>query len=121
MMGPLTTCNQTVTLLDLMALDTSLAALADPTRRRLLRLVGTRPRKAGELAESFRVSRPAVSKHLRVLREAGLVEVEPRGRVRIYRLAPDGISEVRRWVEDTGRMWDSALDAFRAHVEGGGR
>jgi DNA-binding transcriptional ArsR family regulator len=102
-----------------MALDASLAALADPTRRRLLRLVGERPRKAGDLAEAFPVSRPAVSKHLRVLREAGLVEAEPRGRARIYRLAPGGISEVRRWVEDTGRLWDRALEAFRRHVEEG--
>src|ERR671918_224893 len=104
-----------------MALDSSLAALADPTRRRLLRLVGTRPRKAGELAESFRVSRPAVSKHLRVLREAGLVEVEPRGRVRIYRLAPDGISEVRRGGEGAGRVWGSGLEAFPGSGGGGGR
>ena len=100
-----------------MVLDASLAALADPTRRRLVRLVGERPRRAGELAEAFPVSRPAVSKHLRVLREAGLVEVEPRGRARIYRLVPGGITEVRRWVEETGRFWDSALEAFRRHVE----
>ncbi len=100
-----------------MTLDASLAALADPTRRRLLRLVGERPRKAGELAEGFPVSRPAVSKHLRVLREAGLIEAEPRGRARVYRLAPDGMSEVRRWVEETGRFWDTALESFRRHVE----
>jgi DNA-binding transcriptional ArsR family regulator len=99
------------------ALDSSLGALADPTRRRLLRLVGERPRKAGELAGAFPVSRPAVSKHLRVLREAGLVDVESRGRARIYHLVPGGISEVRRWVEETGRFWDSALEAFRRHVE----
>ena len=100
-----------------MALDAALAALADPTRRRLLRLVGDRPRKAGELAEVFPVSRSAVSKHLRVLREAGLVEAEPSGRARLYRLAPGGLSEVRRWVEETGRFWDAALEAFRRHVE----
>jgi DNA-binding transcriptional ArsR family regulator len=100
-----------------MALDAALAALADPTRRRLLRLVGDRPRKAGELAEAFPVSRPAVSKHLRVLREAGLVEAEPSGRARVYRLTPGGLSEVRRWVEETGRFWDAALEAFRRHVE----
>lgn len=100
-----------------MALDASLAALADPTRRRLLRLVGERPRRAGELAKAFPFSRPAVSKHLRVLREAGLVEMEARGRARIYRLVPGGITEVRRWVEETGRFWDSALESFRRHVE----
>jgi DNA-binding transcriptional ArsR family regulator len=101
-----------------MALDASLAALADPTRRRLLRLVGERPRKAGQLAEAFPVSRPAVSKHLRVLREAGLIEAEAQGRARIYRLAPGGITEVRRWLEETGTLWDSALEAFRRHAEG---
>jgi DNA-binding transcriptional ArsR family regulator len=101
-----------------MALDASLAALADPTRRRLLRLVGERPRKVGDLARAFPVSRPAVSKHLRVLRDAGLVQAEPRGRARIYRLMPGGIAELRRWVEETGRFWDSALESFRRHVEG---
>src|ERR687892_2629180 len=98
-----------------MALDASLAALADPTRRRLLRLVGERPRKAGELAAAFSISRPAVSKHLRVLREADLVEVEAHGRARIYRLGPGGVSEGRRWVEETGRVWGSGLGGFRGH------
>jgi DNA-binding transcriptional ArsR family regulator len=98
-------------------LDASFAALSDPTRRRLLRLVAGRPRNAGELAESFPVSRPAVSKHLRVLRDAGLMEVEQVGRTRVYRLRPGGISEARRWMEETGRFWDGALEAFRRHVE----
>jgi DNA-binding transcriptional ArsR family regulator len=100
-----------------MALDDAFAALADPTRREVLRLVGERPRQAGEIAARFPVSRPAVSKHLRVLREAGLVEVEKTGRARIYRLHPDGIAEARRWMEETGRFWDGALEAFRRHVE----
>lgn len=100
-----------------MNLDAAFSALADPTRRRVLRLVGERPRAAGELAQSFPVSRPAVSKHLRVLREAGLVEVERAGRARIYRLRPNGIDEAKRWIEETGRFWDGALEAFRRHVE----
>ena len=100
-----------------MALDEAFGALADPTRRRLLRLVGERPRKAGELAGEFPVSRPAISKHLRVLRDAGLLEVERRGRARIYRLVPDGLSRARRWMEETGRFWDGALEAFRRRVE----
>lgn len=100
-----------------MALDEAFGALADPTRRRLLRLVGERPRKAGELAGEFPVSRPAISKHLRVLRDAGLLEVERRGRARIYRLVPDGFSRARRWMEETGRFWDGALEAFRRRVE----
>jgi DNA-binding transcriptional ArsR family regulator len=107
-----------VTLLITMnGLDASFAALADPTRRRIVRLVASRPRNAGELAEGFPVSRPAVSKHLRVLREAGLVEVDEVGRTRVYRLRPGGITEARRWMERTGRFWDRALEAFRRHVE----
>lgn len=73
--------------------------------------------RAGEVASAFPVSRPAVSKHLRVLREAGLVQVEKVGRTQIYRLRPGGISEARRWMEETGRFWDVTLDAFRRHVE----
>lgn len=98
-------------------LDASFAALADPTRRRVLRLVGERARAAGELATHFPVSRPAVSKHLRVLREAGLVEAQQVGRTRIYRLLPDGIAEARRWMDETARFWERALESFRRHVE----
>jgi DNA-binding transcriptional ArsR family regulator len=98
-------------------LNRAFAALADPTRRRVLHLVGRRPRAAGELAATFPMSRPAVSKHLRVLREAGLIEADRAGRARIYRLRPGGISEALRWMEETGRFWDRALEAFRCHVE----
>lgn len=100
-------------------LDTAFAALADPTRRRILRLVGGRPRAAGELAEAFPVSRPAVSKHLRVLRQAGLLDVDRVGRSRIYRLDPDGLGEAQRWMEEAARFWEVALDRFRRHVEEG--
>lgn len=103
-----------------MALDRAFAALADPTRRRVLHLVGRRPRAAGELASAFPVSRPAVSKHLRVLREAGLIESVPAGRARIYRLRPGGIAEAVRWMEETSRFWDRALEAYRRHVDQGG-
>jgi DNA-binding transcriptional ArsR family regulator len=100
-----------------MSLDAAFGALSDPTRREVLRLVGARPRPAGEIAESFDVSRPAVSKHLRVLRNAGLVEVEQVGRTRIYRLRPGGIVDVRRWMDEADRVWEKALDSFRRHVE----
>jgi DNA-binding transcriptional ArsR family regulator len=101
------------------SLDAAFAALSDPTRRRILRLVGDRPQAAGELAEAFPVSRPAVSKHLRVLRDADLLEVERIGRTRIYRLSPGGLEEAERWVQEAGRFWDVALDRFRRHVEEG--
>jgi DNA-binding transcriptional ArsR family regulator len=102
-------------------LDASFAALADPTRRRVLQLVGERPRPAGEVAAHFPVSRPAVSKHLRVLRDAGLIEAQQVGRTRVYRLRPGGIAEARTWMDETGRVWEGALEAFRRHVEEGGR
>jgi DNA-binding transcriptional ArsR family regulator len=100
-----------------MSLDLAFAALSDPTRRKVVGLLGARPRKAGELASAFPVSRPAVSKHLRVLREAGLVEAEKVGRAQVYRLRPGGIFEAREWMEKTGRFWDSTLEAFRRHVD----
>ena len=102
-----------------MALDAALAALADPTRRALLARVALHPTRAGDLARGFRMSRPAVSKHLRVLREARLVDAERRGREQIYRLAPGGLAEVERYVEEAGRFWDRALEAFRRYAEGG--
>jgi DNA-binding transcriptional ArsR family regulator len=100
-----------------MSLDGAFAALSDPTRRRILWLVGSRPRAAGELAEAFPVSRPAVSKHLRVLRDAELLDVERVGRARIYRLRAGGLEEAQRWVQEAGRIWDRALERFRRHVE----
>lgn len=69
------------------------------------------------MASRFSVSRPAVSRHLRVLREAGLIEAQKLGRTQVYRLRPGGISEARRWIEESGRFWDRALEAFRRHVE----
>lgn len=101
----------------LVSLDSAFAALSDPTRREVVGLLGERPRRAGELASAFHVSRPAVSRHLRVLREAGLVEAKKFGRAQVYRLRPGGIAEARRWIEETGRFWDVTLDAFRRHVE----
>jgi DNA-binding transcriptional ArsR family regulator len=101
----------------LVSLDSAFAALSDPTRREVVGLLGERPRRAGELASAFHVSRPAVSRHLRVLREAGLVEAKKLGRAQVYRLRPGGIAEARRWIEETGRFWDVTLDAFRRHVE----
>ena len=100
-----------------MSIDQAFAALSDPTRRRILTLVAQRPRQAGEIARRFPVSRPAVSKHLRVLREAGLVESRKVGRARVYQLHPTGFAGARTWIEDAGRVWDAALEAFRRHVE----
>jgi DNA-binding transcriptional ArsR family regulator len=101
-----------------MAVDAALAALSDPTRRDLVEALGRGPARAGDLAERFPISRPAVSKHLRVLREAGLVDAEEQGRERVYYLVPRGLDEVKRYLDGAAKMWDEALDAFKRYAEG---
>ncbi len=88
-----------------------LAALADPTRRRVFELVLRRPGPVGRIAARLPVSRPAVSQHLRVLLEAGLVTAEQQGTSRVYAADRAGLAELRDWLED---MWDQALDAYDA-------
>jgi DNA-binding transcriptional ArsR family regulator len=91
-----------------------LAALGDPTRRAIFELVAERPRAVVELAREMPVSRPAVSQHLRVLKEAGLVLDRPVGTRRIYTADPDGLAELRDYLE---RFWTTALESFKAIVE----
>lgn len=88
-------------------------ACGDPHRRTLLTALRRRPHSAGELGALLPVTQSAVSQHLRVLRDAGLVDVTPRGTSRIYHLNMDGLAEVRRWVE---QFWDDALSAFAAEA-----
>jgi len=95
------------------ALD-SFAALGDPTRRAIFERVAAQPSAVGDLARGLPVSRPAVSQHLRVLKEAGLVSETPAGTRRIYRLDPRGIAAMRDWLD---AHWASALDAFRDFVD----
>jgi DNA-binding transcriptional ArsR family regulator len=90
------------------------AALADPTRRAIFERLADRPRSVGELARELPVSRPAVSQHLKVLKQAGLVQDTAAGTRRIYRLDPDGVGAVRAYLD---RFWNRALTAFREAVE----
>ena len=90
-----------------------LEALGDGTRRLLVERLRSGPRTVTALAEGLPVSRPAVSQHLRVLREAGLVTVQPKGTSRVYALDPAGLAGLRAWVEG---FWTDALAAFAAHV-----
>jgi DNA-binding transcriptional ArsR family regulator len=92
-------------------------ALADPTRRRIVELLSEEERSAGELATHFMVSRPAVSKHLRVLREAGVVNVRMDAQRRIYRLDPKALGEAEGWLARRRRFWEKRLDVLEAHVE----
>ena len=92
----------------------ALAALGDPTRQAIVELLAAGPRAVGELAAELPVSRPAVSQHLRVLKEAGLVTDHAVGTRRLYRLDPAGADAVRAYLD---RFWTRALDAFAAAVE----
>jgi len=94
--------------------DGAFAALADPTRRQVFERLGEGPRSVGELAAGLPVSRPAVSQHLKVLKEAGLVTDRPDGARRVYQIDPAGLGQMRAWLD---RFWDAALDAFKAEVE----
>lgn len=105
------------------ALDQTLAALADPHRRRAIDLLAERPRAAGELARALDISAPAMSRHLRTLRASGLVEEshpEFDARVRIYALKPEPMVQLSHWLEESERLWSAQLLAFKAHVETAG-
>lgn len=101
------------------AVNEVFAGLADPTRRQLLNELADGPRRAGDLAEPFAVSRPAISRHLRVLRESGLVVAESRGREIWYRIDPEGLDQAGDWLEELRRTWRSALHSLKNHVEAG--
>jgi DNA-binding transcriptional ArsR family regulator len=92
----------------------ALAALGDPTRRAIVELLADGPRAVGEIARELPVSRPAVSQHLRVLKEAGLVTDRQEGTRRLYQLDPAGAAAVRAYLD---RLWDKALTAFKDEVE----
>lgn len=101
-------------------IDRTFAALADPHRRRAVELLGQRPRRAGELAEALGLPAPAMSRHLRELKQSGLVEEthpEFDARVRIYTLKEGAMADLRKWLADTERMWADQLASFKTHVE----
>jgi DNA-binding transcriptional ArsR family regulator len=92
-------------------------AIADPTRRAILDRLRRGPVAAGSLASAFEQSRPAISKHLRVLREARIVVEEKRGRERLYRLTPEALREVAAWIEDYRTFWHTSLDTLKHYLE----
>ena len=103
-------------------LDSTLAALADPTRRQVVDLLRERPRRAGELASGCATSAPAMSRHLRVLRASGLVEVEAEqidhdARMRVYRLRPEPFVTLQAWLNHVESFWNEQLGAFKAYAE----
>lgn len=94
----------------------SLAAIADPTRRRIVELLAARERTAGELVQEFDLSAPAISQHLNVLREAGLVITRAEGQSRIQSLNPAGFDEVEAWLQKTRSLWSRRLDALEREL-----
>lgn len=105
-------------------LDSILMALADPTRRAVVDLLRERPRRAGELAEAFDMTPPAMSRHLRVLRTRGLIEderVEEDARVRLFRLRREPFVALQSWLGEVESFWTDQLGAFKAHAERKGR
>jgi len=103
-----------------MSLDRTIAALGDPTRREILRRLADSPRRAGELAAGFAISRPAVCKHTRLLAGAGLIRATKSGRERIYQLAPTGrkaMLDAIEQLQDMERYWDFVLETFKNYAE----
>ena len=97
-----------------MAYSKALQCLSDPTRRRVFERLRSGPQSVGVLAQGLPVSRPAVSQHLKALKEAGLVIDRSEGARRVYCIDPDGLGELRRWID---QFWDAALESFKSEVE----
>jgi DNA-binding transcriptional ArsR family regulator len=98
--------------------ETVLKAIAEPRRQEILRLLWQRERAAGEVAAHFDISRPAISKHLRILKEAGLLEERRAGTQRLYRARPERLADARRFLES---FWDEGLAAIKRSAEGDAR
>jgi DNA-binding transcriptional ArsR family regulator len=105
-------------------LDRTLAALADPTRRSVVELLSKQPCRASEIAVALEMTRPAMSRHLKVLRRAGLVtqsELEHDARARVYRLEQEPFARLGNWVGEVEAFWRDQLQAFKAHAERGAK
>ena len=94
----------------------SLLAIADPTRRRIVELLAVRDRTAGELVGEFEMSAPAISHHLKILREAGLVQTRAEGQSRIQALNPAGFADAEAWLQKTRSIWSARLDALEREL-----
>jgi DNA-binding transcriptional ArsR family regulator len=97
--------------------DSAFNALADPTRRAVLDLLRAGTRPAGEIARAFPISRPAISKHLKILRRAHLVDEHREGRHRFYQLNPEPLKTVDQWLDEYRRFWTANLESLKSFVE----
>ncbi|MFA1538531.1 ArsR/SmtB family transcription factor [Actinomadura monticuli] len=101
-------------------MSSAFAVLAEPTRRRILDLLLERPRPVGELVERLGLTQPGTSKHLRVLRDAGLVRSRQDAQRRVYEVRLEPLAEVDAWLAPYRRAWDERLDALERHLDAGG-
>jgi DNA-binding transcriptional ArsR family regulator len=102
-------------------MDTVVHALADESRRTMLEILRAHPATVGELAEALPIARPGVSRHLRVLREAGLVEVQRQAQWRVYRLRPEPLAELDAWLGRYRVLWEQGFDALHTEIARGKR
>ena len=98
-------------------MTTAFEVVAEPARRKILDLLIDGPRPVGELVGATGLSQPNTSRHLRILREAGLVQSRPDGQRRLYELRPDGLAEVERWLAPYRRLWRGSLAALERHLD----
>src|SRR4051794_39394987 len=98
-------------------MENAFAVLAEPNRRRILDLLRDRERPVGEIVDALSVSQPAVSKHLRVLREAGVVEARADAQRRLYRVRPEPLRDIDAWLEPYRALWSDSLDALERHLD----
>jgi DNA-binding transcriptional ArsR family regulator len=98
-------------------MDDTLTALAEPNRRRIVEALRRGPKSVGELVEELRLTQPLVSKHLRVLRQAHLVRVQPRAQQRLYELEPAPFLELGSWIGSFGRLWEERLDTLDDYLK----
>jgi DNA-binding transcriptional ArsR family regulator len=99
------------------SVTTTFDVLAEPARRRILDLLLERPRLVGELTEQLGLTQPGTSKHLRILREAGLVRARPEAQRRWYELRPEPLAEIDAWLAPYRRLWTDSLDALERHLD----
>lgn len=91
-------------------------AIADPVRRDIINLLAQEPLTINSIADNFSISRPAVSKHLKILQECGVVAIRKEGRLRYCDIQPDQLSEVAAWIEQYRKLWESKLDSFETYL-----
>ncbi|AMM16293.1 ArsR family transcriptional regulator [Burkholderia sp. PAMC 28687] len=98
-------------------MESTFAVIAEPSRRAILSLLASSEQTVGDIEEKLKLSQPSVSKHLRVLREAGFVEARVDAQRRVYRIRPEPLAEIDAWLEPFRRFWSGHLDALESHLD----